>query len=101
MRYPCNECGECIAWLSLEEPDGMTRNDAYRDYCSKCELFQSQKFVRHIPTQCCFPLEDDGVSVVISGAKLQPIIDGKIFWEYVDKYYHKEIVPSDPHANHN
>lgn len=100
MRYPSNECGECFAWLALEEPEGMSREVAYRDYCSKCKLFQSQKFVKHIPSQCCFPLEDDGVSVYICGARLQPKIDGKIFWEYVDTYIHKIIKPSDPYANH-
>ena len=99
MRYPCNECGECVAWLALEEPDGISREVAYRDYCSNCELFQSQKFVQHIPSGCCYPLEDDG-SVYICGANFKPIIDGKIFWKYVDKYVHKEVIPANPfHGN--
>lgn len=100
MRYPCNECGECYAWLALEEPEGISRDIAYRDYCSKCELFQSQKFVRHIPSGCCYPLEDDGKTVMICGANLTPTIDGKIFWEYVDKYEYKISEPSNPYANH-
>ena len=58
------------------------------------------QYVRHIPTQCCYPLEDDGKTVIICGAHLEPKIDGKIFWEYVDKYYPKEVKPSNPFAKH-
>ena len=60
----------------------------------------SEKFVKHIPTQCCYKLEEDGKTVIISGARIEPKIDGKIFWEYVDNYVEKIIVPSDPYANH-
>ena len=58
------------------------------------------KFVRHIPTQCCCPLEADGVTVIICGARLTPKVDGKVFWEYTDKYVEKVIKPSDPFINH-
>lgn len=58
------------------------------------------KYVRHIPTQCCYKLEDDGKTVIICGAHLTPKIDGKIFWEYVDEYVEKVVVASDPYANH-
>ena len=58
-----------------------------------------KKIVRHIPTQCCYYTEDDGKTVIIAGAKLTPAIDGKIFWEYVDKFEEKVIKPSDPYHN--
>jgi hypothetical protein len=58
------------------------------------------QYVRHIPTQCCYPLEEDGKTVIICGAKLTPEIDGKIFWEYTDSYVEKIIKPVDPYANH-
>lgn len=58
-----------------------------------------QKFVRHIPSQTCYPLEEDGKTVIICGAHLTPEIDGKIFWEYVDKFIPKEIKPSNPFHN--
>lgn len=60
----------------------------------------SKKIVRHIPSQCCYYTEEDGVTVVICGARLTPEIDGKIFWEYVDHYIEKVIKPSDPYINH-
>lgn len=58
------------------------------------------KYVVHIPTNCCYPLEADGKTVIISGAHLMPKIDGEVFWKYTDEYFEKEVVPSDPHANH-
>ena len=58
------------------------------------------KYVRHIPTQCCYKLEDDGKTVIICGAHLTPEIDGKIFWEYTDEFNEKIVVASDPYANH-
>lgn len=54
-----------------------------------------KKYVRHIPTGCCFPLEADGKTVIICGACLTPEIDGKIFWEYTNEYVEKVIVPTD------
>lgn len=58
------------------------------------------KYVRHIPTDCYFPLEEDGKTVIICGARLTPEIDGTTFWEYSDEYKEKIIVPSDPYAAH-
>lgn len=60
----------------------------------------SKKIVRHIPTKCCYYTEDDGETVIICGARLTPKIDGKIFWEYMDKFVEKEIKPNDPYAIH-
>ena len=60
----------------------------------------NKKIVRHIPTQCCYYTEEDGETVLICGCDLKPKINGKIFWEYVDKYIEKEIKPSDPYAGH-
>ena len=56
-----------------------------------------QKILRHIPTQCCYYTEDDGKTINICGCRMQPEVDGKIFWEYTDVYVEKEIKPSDPH----
>lgn len=100
MSYPNNNCGECPVWLALGEQEGITVFDGIGTYCVKCRVFNTQKFVRHIPSQCCYPLEPDGKTVIICGASLQPKIDGKIFWEYTDKYVKKVVVPSDPYANH-
>ena len=101
MSYPNNECGECEVWLNLGEcnvlPDIRTAIDKH---CKNCKVFLNQKFVRHIPSQCCYPIEEDGKTVIIAGARLTPEIDGKIFWEYVDEYTPKIVVPSDPYANH-
>lgn len=60
----------------------------------------SKKIVRHIPTQCCYYTEDDGETVIICGCSLKPKIDGKIFWEYTDRFIEKEIKPSDPYIKH-
>ena len=60
----------------------------------------AKKIVRHIPTQCCYYTEEDGKTVIINGCIMTPEIDGKIFWEYVDKYVEKVIKPSNPYANH-
>ena len=60
----------------------------------------NKKFVKHIPSGCCYPLEDDGKTVIICGARLTPEIDGNIFWEYVDEYIEKIVIPSDPYAAH-
>ena len=56
-----------------------------------------KKILKHIPTQCCYYTEEDGKTVIICGCVMQPTIDGKIFWEYVDKYEEKIIRPSDPY----
>lgn len=93
MAYPNNKCGECSAWLSVE-----TRYDKEKIIhtdCQHCPLFSTQQFVRHIPSQCCYPLEADGKTVIICGARLTPKVDGK-FWEYVDRYIEKVTQPSDP-----
>lgn len=58
------------------------------------------KYVMHIPTGCCYPLEPDGKTVIICGACLTPEIDGKVFWRYTDKFVEKVPTPSDPYANH-
>ena len=96
MSYPNNQCGSCSVWLACGEPEGVSRMRAISEYCSKCKLFNNQKFVRHIPTQCCYPLEDDDKTVIICGAHMTPEVDGKIFWEYVDAYVEKIVVPVDP-----
>lgn len=54
------------------------------------------KYIRHIPTQCCYELESDGKTIEICGCRMQPEVDGKIFWEYTDEYVEKVIVPVDP-----
>ena len=100
MSYPNNECGECPVWLAIGEECGTSWRDAIAKYCTKCKIFTNQKFVRHIPTRCCYPLEDDGKTVIIAGTYLTPKIDGEVFWEYVDRYIPKIVVPSDPYANH-
>jgi hypothetical protein len=60
----------------------------------------SKKIVKHIPTQTCYYTEEDGITVVICGARLTPEIDGKVFWEYVDEFVEKEILPSNPTKGH-
>ncbi len=54
------------------------------------------KYLKHIPTQCCYPLESDGKTVIISGAHITPDVDGKIFWEYTNEYVEKVAKPSNP-----
>lgn len=98
MSYPNNNCGSCNVWLAMNEPEGVSRMVAIDEYCCNCDLFKNQKFIRHIPTQCCYPIEADG-KVIICGADLCPAIDN-IFWEYVDTYVSKKVEPSDPYANH-
>ena len=58
------------------------------------------KYIKHIPTQCCYELEADGKTIEICGCRMQPVVDGKIFWEYTNEYVEKIIVPIDPYANH-
>lgn len=53
------------------------------------------KYLKHIPTQCCYSLEPDGKTVIISGARITPKVDGKIFWEYTNEYIEKVVVPTD------
>ena len=59
-----------------------------------------KKYIKHIPTQCCYELEADGKTIEICGCRMQPVVDGEIFWEYTDEYVEKVVVPSDPYANH-
>jgi hypothetical protein len=54
------------------------------------------KYLLHIPTQCCYPILDDKGTIEICGAKLQPKVDGKIFWQYTNEYKEKVLVPSNP-----
>lgn len=58
------------------------------------------KYLKHIPTQCCYKLEPDGKTINFCGCIIQPKVDGKIFWEYTDTYVEKIPVPSDPYANY-
>jgi hypothetical protein len=58
-------------------------------------MMMSKKIVRHIPTQCCYYTEEDGETVIICGCDLHPVIDGEVFWEYVDEYVEKKVVPAD------
>ena len=58
------------------------------------------KYIKHIPTQCCYELEADGKTIEICGCRIQPKIDGKVFWEYTDEYVEKVVVPVDPFACH-
>lgn len=58
------------------------------------------KYLQHIPTGCCYPIEPDGKTVIICGAHLTPKVDGKIFWRYTNEYFKKELKPSDPYKNH-
>lgn len=57
------------------------------------------KYIKHISTQCCYELEVDGKTIEICGCRMQPKIDG-IMWEYTNEYTTKDIIPSDPYANH-
>ncbi|MBO5711427.1 MAG: hypothetical protein J6R47_01180 [Acholeplasmatales bacterium] len=94
MSYPNNNCGECPVWLAMD-----TLNDKIEltgKCCTKCKIFTEQRFIRHIPSKTCYPLEPDGETVIICGCILKPIIDGDIFWEYVDSYYYKPPTPVDP-----
>lgn len=59
------------------------------------------KYVKHIPSQCCYELETDGKTIEIHGCRMQPEVDGKIFWEYTDEYTEKIVVASNPYANHS
>lgn len=92
---PSNWCGECPVWLAMGEMESLPIYDTIGTYCVKCKAFNAQKFVQHIPTQCCYPLELDGKTIMICGAPVVPEIDDK-FWRYVDHYIHKAIVPVDP-----
>lgn len=56
-----------------------------------------KKYIKHIPTQCCYELGPDGKTVEICGCLMQPVVDGKIFWEYTDEYAEKVVVPSNPY----
>ena len=57
------------------------------------------KYVLHIPSGCCYPLEPNGKTVIICGTQLEPKIDGEIFWKYIDEYVEKVAKPSDPFAS--
>lgn len=59
-----------------------------------------KKYIKHIPTQCCYELGPDGKTITICGCRMQPVVDGKTFWEYTDEYTEKVVAPSDPYANH-
>jgi hypothetical protein len=59
-----------------------------------------KQYIKHIPTQCCYELGPDGKTIEICDCRMQPVVDGKIFWEYTDEYIEKVIAPSDPYANH-
>ena len=58
------------------------------------------RYIKHIPTQCCYELEADGKTIEICGCRMQPKVDGKIFWEYTNTYIEKTVVPVDPYLNH-
>lgn len=93
MSYPNNECGSCPAWLSVNTSYDVSH--IISTTCKDCNLFNSQKFVCHIPSGCCYPLEDDGKTITTCGASLTPTIDG-IVWKYTDKFTYKEIKPVNP-----
>lgn len=38
--YPNQECGECPVWLNMDEPEGISRNEAVNKFCSKCKLYK-------------------------------------------------------------
>lgn len=92
MSYPNNDCGECVGWLAFGE---VNKEKLIRTYCMDCKLFKKQRFIRHIPSGCCYPLEDDGKTITICGANFTPTIEG-IVWEYTDKFTYKEIKPINP-----
>ena len=94
MSYPNEDCMLCPAWINHKPADGMDRRALCDEYCQNCYKFQVQTFVRHIPTQCCYPLEQDG-TVNICGVIITPKI-GDGFWEYSEGYIEKKIVPVDP-----
>lgn len=99
MNYPSNECGECSVWLALGESEGISRAQAISEHCSKCELYKQHRYLRHIPTQCCYEILDEYDTIEICGVRLRPVVDEVVFWEYTDKYVEKVITPSDPYAN--
>ena len=37
---PNNNCGECGIWLAFDEPEGLTAEEAFEKYCSKCEVWR-------------------------------------------------------------
>lgn len=53
------------------------------------------KYLKHIPTQCCYPLEPDGKTIIICGIRMTPKVDGEIFWEYTNEYTEKVPKPAD------
>ena len=91
MNKPNNYCGECPVWLADAEGGAE---------CDACIVNAKPKYVIHIPSGCCYPLEPDGKTVIICGAHLTPEIDGKIFWRYSDVFVEKIVKPSDPFAKH-
>ena len=36
--YPNNHCGECPIWLAIDEPDGISRQQAIQLYCKNCKV---------------------------------------------------------------
>jgi hypothetical protein len=52
-----------------------------------------KKYIKHIPTQCCYELGPDGKTITICGCRMQPVVDGKPFWEYTDEYTEKVVAP--------
>ena len=38
---PNNNCGECHIWLAVGEIGGPTLEEARRDHCSKCDLWDA------------------------------------------------------------
>ena len=54
------------------------------------------KYLKHIPTQCCYEILDEEGTICICGAYMKPNVDGKIFWEYTNEYIEKKIEASDP-----
>ena len=105
MSYPNNNCGECSIWFAIGED--ITKAEALNRYCNHCpanyqikEEPMKHKYLRHIPSGACYPLESDGKTIIIRDVCLTPEVDGKIFWEYVDEYTEKIAKPSNPYANH-
>lgn len=54
------------------------------------------KYLKHIPTQCCYEILDEDGTIEICGARMQPKVDGEIFWEYTNEYVEKVVAPSNP-----
>ena len=97
MNKPNMNCGECPCWLAFCESETTDeQNRAILEHCKICSPVPPTLYLRHIPTQSCYPLEEDGKTIIICGVHMTPQVDGKIFWEYTDEYTEKNYCAIRP-----